>query len=62
MFEIRNADGILITSTLTEADAFDRLDRFPKAHYIVEVYEVRKLLKVKDGHEEIQQKAAPAPF
>lgn len=48
MFEVRDREGRVVTTTLIQQEALDRLRQFPQAHYVVEVAEIRQLIAVKN--------------
>lgn len=63
MYEIRDSDGILITTCLNLSVALERLETLPNAHYVQEVLEVRRFVAVR-GCMDAQSiaEAAEAPF
>jgi hypothetical protein len=48
MYEVRCKQGKLMGSYLTKEEAIERMNAWPQAHYVVEVYEVRNLVAVRD--------------
>jgi len=64
MFEVRSVEGKLLGSYLIKDEAIGRMNEWPHAHYVVEVYEVRQLVTTKEqgGSSEANKPEAPEAY